>query len=71
MEDPETDPKGEHKANLKNSEIETNVTLLPHRTGILLFICIVVIISLFLLLLFYQYFLFLFFLFSFLHLISV
>ena len=35
---PDTNPKGEHKANTKNWEHETNVTLLSYRAGILLFV---------------------------------
>ena len=37
MKGPVTDRKGEHKAKPKNLEAETNVTLLSHRAGILLF----------------------------------
>ena len=45
--DPETDWKGEHKANPKNRETETNVTLLFHRAGILLCMYIIIILQLF------------------------
>ena len=61
---PGTDQKGEQEANLKNWETKTNVTLLSHRAGMLLFICIIIL-SLFLPLLFYFIFLFLFLMFSF------
>ena len=40
MKGPETDRKGEHKAN--PIETETSVTLLYHRAGILLFMCIII-----------------------------
>ena len=66
---PEIDSKGENKANHKNWETETNVTLLSHRAGILLFMCIIIIFTIFLLL-FYYYFLLLFLTFSLPHFIS-
>ena len=42
MKSPEIDQKEEYKVNPQNWETETNVTLLSHRTGILLFICIII-----------------------------